>query len=145
MTTFTESINGLIGKGKATIGGIDTNLQLWGLYHLIGATVSAFVGFRDSGDFVVATDGSITIPLAPASIGGVVGVVTIAEIVTIGGTGNLDFGESTTRITIQNGAGPIVLHIPVVVGQPYVSQGQTLRPVTQADLKTQSGEGQGMK
>ncbi len=55
--------NGFVPTVAVENAGAGT-LQLWGGYYLVGKTVSASIGGYDVGDFVVAADGSITVPLA---------------------------------------------------------------------------------
>lgn len=138
MTTLIASvlgINGLIAKGGGAVAGVDKTLQIWGLSHLVGKTVSAFVDGDDTGDFTVAADGSITISIASIDHD-----VTAASLIA----SSADWGESTTPCLVANGGGSIWTNVGIVVGQPFVSQGQRLRPATAADVGSQTGPALGM-
>lgn len=129
-------ISGLIGKGGGAVANVDKTLQIWGLSHLVGETVSVFLDGQDGGDYTVAADGSITMSIDSVSY-----TVTAATLVASDG----DYGESTTPILVHNGsATPVWTSVGVVVGQPFVSQGQRLRPATAADGASQQGPILGM-
>ncbi len=131
-------IGGLIGKGGNAIASVDQTLQIWGLYHLVGVTVSVCLGALDLGDFVVAADGSVTVSL----------VVTVsqtaawsaAQLIAMDGS----YGENTMLIQVNPGTGAVFANVPCVVGQAYVSQGQRLRLATVQDAKTTTGPALGM-
>jgi len=128
-------ISGLIGVGTTNVGGVDTKLQIWGLYHLVGLTVSAFIDGQDAGDYTVAADGSITINTPGTGYN-----ITPATLIASNG----DYGESTTPLSVNAGAGAVATSVGIVIGQPFVSQGQRLRPATAADVGAQTGPALGM-
>lgn len=130
---------GLIGKGGGAIANVDQNLQIWGLYHLIGSTVQVFVLGLDLGDFVVATDGSVTISL----------VATVSQTAAWSAAQLIaadlsTYGESSTPISVKNGGAAVQVTVPIVIGVPFVAQGQRLRVVTQDDTKGQQGAALGV-
>jgi hypothetical protein len=129
---------GLIGKGLNAIANVDQDMQIWGLYHLIGSTVSVAILGLDLGDFTVATDGSVTVSL--------VDTVTqtaswsAAELIAANG----DYGEATTPISVKNGGAAVQVSVSIVIGVAYVSQGQRLRAAAADDTKTPTGPALGM-
>lgn len=125
---------GLIGKGGGAIANVDQNLQIWGLYHLIGSTVSVFVLGLDLGDFTVATDGSVTISLVDTV--SQTASWTAAELIAADLS---TYGESSVPISVKNGGAAVQVTVPIVIGVPYVAQGQRLRAITQDDSKGQQG------
>ncbi len=129
-------VGGLIGKGGTTVSGIDTTLQIWGLFHLTGKLVSVFLGGLDLGDFTVAADGSVTVSLLATA--GQPNAWSAAQLVAMD-AGDGGYGESTTLVQLQAGAGAVFINIPCVIGLPYITQGQRLRLSTFQDAKTQTG------
>jgi hypothetical protein len=136
-------IGGLIGKGGTNVGGVDTTLTIWGLYHLTGVTVSVCLGALDLGDFVVAADGSVTVSLIMT--GSQTSAWSAAQLIAMD-KGDGGYGESTmlTEIKPDSITGEVFINIPCVIGQPYVSQGQRLRLATVQDAKTPTGPALGM-
>ncbi len=136
----TVVIGGLIGNGGTHVGSADTTLQIWGLSHLVGITVSVCLGALDLGDFVVAVDGSVTVSL----------IVTVSQTAAwsaaqlIAMDSANAYGESTMLIQVDGGSGSVFVNVPCVVGQAYVSQGQRLRLSTLQDAKTTTGNALGM-
>src|SRR6185312_4003026 len=109
----------------------DVSIAFYGLYHLSGETVSAWVGGLDCGDYVVDSLGAIYVPLA-SDAGG---LLTAAYIVSLDGY----TGENQVTITFDAGTGAANYTIPVVIGAPYTSQGQAMRPQLEADVKSPEG------
>lgn len=89
-------------------------LRLFGLWHLNGKTVTAWVGALDCGDFVVA-NGYIDVPYSSNAL------LTKAYLTKLSTSGE-DFGNRAVLVD----AG--MLTIPAVVGFTYTSRGQVLRP-----------------
>jgi hypothetical protein len=138
MPTLTGGIlgvTGLIAKGINPTANVSQDLQVWGLSHLVAATVSGFVNGEDIGDVTVAADGSVTIDISSTSH-----AVTAATIVT----GDGDWGESTTPVYIQNGSTAVWVDAAIVIGSPIVAQGQRLRPATADDVGSRTGPALGM-
>ena len=135
-------IGGLIGKGGTNVGGVDTTLQIWGLSHLTGDTVSVCLGALDLGDFTVAADGSVTVSLLVT--GSQTAAWSAAQLVAM--DSSTAYGENTMLIEIQpdTPTGEIFVNVPCVIGSPFVSQGQRLRLASQKDAKTATGDALGM-
>jgi hypothetical protein len=129
MTTYP---GGLVGAGNNS-GGTDTEVQLWGLYHLTGTTVSVYIDGWDCGDFTVATDGSVTVPLFGTTLGGVVGEAVLATLISDNG----DYGEQTTPLVLHNATVTHNTSVPIVIGAPFVAQGQRVRGDLPADVGTE--------
>ncbi len=138
VVTSTVVIGGLIGKGGTNVAGVDTTRQIWNLYHLVGDTVSVCLGALDLGDFVVATDGSVTVSLIVT--GGQTAAWSAAQLIAMDG----DYGECTTLIQVNAGSGATFANVPCVIGSAYVSQGQRYRLATVQDAKTTTGPALGM-
>lgn len=130
---------GLIGKGSGAIANVDQNLQIWGLYHLIGSIVQVFLLGLDLGDFTVATDGSVTVSLVATA--GQPNVWSAAQLIAA----TADYGESSTVVSIKNGGAAVQTTVPIVIGVAYVAQGQRLRAITQDDTKGQQGAALGVE
>lgn len=96
-------------------------LQLNGLWHLNGKTVSVFAGGLDCGDFLV-TSGSTIVPFGDGISGGTAS------------------GQFTQTFVSSFTAG-----IPIVVGFTYTSQGQTVRPALPAESGARNGPATGKK
>ena len=129
---------GLIGKGKNPVAVVDQDLQIWGLYHLIGSTVQVAILGLDLGDFVVATDGSVTVSLVDTV--SQTASWSAAELIAADG----DYGEAPPPISVANGGAAVQTSVSIVAGVAYVSQGQRLRAAAAADSKTPTGESLGM-
>jgi len=145
MTSYASSLGGLVGKGITTVSTNSTKIQFWGLWHLLignaTPTVSVQMLGQDCGDFTVAGDGSVTVPFKGTTFGGNDGVVALADLFTYNDLYN--DAEQVTPVSVVSGSATSYLHIPVVIGTPYVSQGQRLRAATAADVQTPSGPGLG--
>lgn len=104
----------------------DTQLTLYGLWHLAGQTVQASIGGLDCGDYVVAADGSITVPFGSDDQG----LMTPQYLASLDGYE----GEQATPIKLYVDDTLQTITVPVVIGLGYTSDGQTLRPVNPNDL-----------
>jgi hypothetical protein len=136
----TTRVDGLVAAGTTTVGGESTVLQVWGLWHLVGVTVSAFLDGLDCGDFTVASDGSVLVPLAGANA-----FVTAASLYADGTATAAAWGESGTPVTLTTASVSHLFYVAIVVGQPYVSQGQRLRAATQDNIKGSTGAATGRR
>lgn len=138
--TIAPSVGGLLAKGSNPSGGNDTRIKIWGLWHFLiasmGTTVSVQIIGQDCGDFTVAADGSITVPIYGTTISSVPGVVTIANLIAADGLYNM---EQATPLEIQSGSVVKYLNVPMVIGRGFVAQGQRLRAATADDIKSPSG------
>lgn len=110
-----------------------TDLIFNGLWHLAGETVAATIAGLDCGNFAVAADGSITVPLQ-SDAGG---LLTADYIISQDGIA--PGVEQNTSIRIYDGSTHVTVTVPVTIGAPYTSRGQTLRPATEADIKSRTG------
>lgn len=143
------SIGGLVGKGGNTVSGNDTQIQFWGFWHFListmGTTVSVQMDGVDCGDFTVAADGSVTVPLLGTTLGGVAGVVSITQLIADDETVDTVSGdavgaqENTVPIQLTASGATVFIDIPVVIGRAFVTQGQRLRPLQPPDTRTQTG------
>jgi hypothetical protein len=114
----------------------DFGLQFYGLWYLIGKTVSAQIAGLDCGDYVVETvTGSITVPFG-SDTGG---LMTAAYLATL----PVFVGEQAVTLSYTLNDAPTTVTIPVVIGVPYVTQGQRLRAATAADIKSPVGDALG--
>jgi hypothetical protein len=94
-----------------------TALVLGGLTYQNGNTVTAFIAGLDCGDYTVA-NGQITVPFG-ADANQMLGIPYL-ELISSSG---LDFGQAAA---FEYNSG---MTFPVVVGSPFTSQGQILRPI----------------
>lgn len=93
---------------NVTVAGVDC-LQLGGLWHLNGKTVTAFIGGLDCGDRLV-TNGIMNVPYNTANV-----LLTPAFVSGYVGT------------------------LPIVVGFPFTSDGQLVRPATPQESGARTG------
>ncbi len=129
---------GLIAKGGGAIAGVDQNMKIYGLYHLIGLTVSVAILGLDLGDFTVATDGSVTVSLVDTV--SQTASWSAAELIAA----DDDYGEATTPISVANGGAAQKVSVSIVIGVPYISQGQRLRAIATNDARTMTGPALGL-
>lgn len=99
----------------AIVGAPYGGMNLYGLWHLNGKTVSVFAGGLDCGDFIIA-NGACFVPYGDGVSAG-----------TGGGLFTPDFVAS-----FPNG-------ISIVVGFTYTSDGQLVRPIAPADTGARNG------
>lgn len=108
-----------------------TDIIFTGLWYLNGQTVSCNIAGLDCGDFKVNL-GQITVP---ASSNASLNASYIAAIAGLG----ID-APNNTALTMS---GQLYI-VPVTIGRRYTTKGQALRPATQADVKSQQGDGLGL-
>lgn len=115
-----------------------SGLTFYGLHSLIGYTVSAVVCGLDCGDYVVAVDGSITVPYQsdPDQL------FTAAYAISASNSppgilATWGYGTMAATVTISSAQ----YTIPVAIGCTYTSQGQLLPPDEPA--QGQNGPGPG--
>lgn len=109
------------GAAQATVNGV-AGITFYGLWHLNGSTVSAFVGGLDCGDAPV-TNGSMFVPFG--------GAFTLAYLQSIAST--TAYGAMAVKLDSP------AITFPAVIGFTFTSQGQILRPLAPADVGTQNG------
>jgi hypothetical protein len=112
-----------------TIGDVPVSLQLNGLWHLNGKTISVFAGGLDVGDWPV-TNGSLTIPFGDGINSGPNGTSNTTGPFNPGGGGYL---FTPAFVNSFNGA------MPIIVGFTFESDGQILRPSSQQDSGARNG------
>ena len=132
-----------MGQGGDTVGGNDTKVTIWGSSHLriYTGTFTVYMLGADCGDFSLASDGSVVVPLFGNTIGGVAGVVKLADLVTFSTptAQRADYGEQTARLFITSGGVTQNVFVPIVIGLTYRSLGQRLRPALESDVKSATG------
>ncbi len=102
-----------------------TGLTFYGLNNRIGDTVAAFVAGLDCGDYVVAANGSVTVPYQSDPDG----LFTAAYVINLANNppGTIaDWGWGNTAVTVEISS--VAYTIPVAIGAVYTSQGQVVRP-----------------
>ncbi len=114
-------------------------LTFYGFHSLIGYTVSAFVCGLDCQDYVVAADGSITVPYQsdPDGLFTAAYAINLAQNLPANILFWGNWGISGVNVTISG----TTYNIPVAIGCTYTSQGQILRPDEPA--QGQNGPGPG--
>ena len=113
----------------------DTYIQFAGLYHLANQKVSVTIGGLDCGDYVADSAGNVYVTIGTPALR------TAAYVVSLDGA----TGENAMPIYFDDGSGSAWYSIPAVVGMPYTSQAQLLRPATADDVKSPSGGALGKK
>lgn len=111
----------------------DTSLVFYGLADHIGETRTAFIAGLDCGDYVVDNFGGVTVPFGSDPDGS----FTPSFVITNSG----DTSPRAVTVTFTYLGSPVTVTIPVVIGFTYTSEGQTLRPATEADIKSPQGSG----
>jgi hypothetical protein len=112
-----------------TIGDVPVSLQLNGLWHLNGKTISVFAGGLDVGDWPV-TNGSLTVPFGDGINSGPNGTSNLTGPTQPGGGGYL---FTPAFVNSFNGA------MPIIAGFTFESDGQILRPSSQQDSGARNG------
>lgn len=125
---FLDNARAPYGMLVTTSGGV-SGLRAYGLWHLNGKTVTAFIGGLDCGD-VAVSGGSAFIPFG----GDADGLFTLANMQAISGS---SYGKLSA--TFSAGSGATVYTIPAAFGFTYTSIGQTLRPGSKEDAGTPNG------
>ena len=118
-----------------------TDIVFTGMYHAIGNNVSVVICGLDCGDHMVDVNGDVTVPLA-SDPDGLLSGYYVAQF-DVGPYDTTTYGNATTQISMQVGIATMTMYVPVVIGYSYPSVGQLLRPVTEAQIKSPSGPGEG--
>lgn len=108
----------------------DTEIIFYGLPHLAGEEVQAFVAGFDCGNYTVSSDGSVTVPFGSDDEG----QMTPDLLVSIGTYA----GDQRATVRFMRDDFLETVTVPVVIGKAYTSDGQTLRPMLANDLGIQS-------
>jgi hypothetical protein len=101
------------------------------MWYLTGKMVSAQIAGLDCGDYTVATDGSISVGFGSDS-GGLFTANYLASLSPY-------TGEQAASVTFVLNGLTFTQTVPVVIGLPFTSQGQRLRPATADDIKSPVG------
>lgn len=109
-----------------------TDITFTGLQYLNGAKVSVNIAGMDMGDYVVSS-GQITVPVT-ANPNFSTDLLAAADAKKLS-------GNNITAISI----GGTWYFVPVTIGRKFTSTGKLMRPATQKDLKSQTGDGLGHK
>jgi hypothetical protein len=118
-----------------SVGDVPVSLQLNGLWHLNGKTVTIWAGGLDVGDYLV-TNGSLTIPFGDGVNSGPNGTSDLT------GPWNPGGGAYLFTAAFVNSFGGAM---PIVVGFTYSSQGQHVRPNSREDSGARNGPAFGKK
>jgi hypothetical protein len=114
-----------------------------GLHYFAGKTVTAWLGGLDCGDYVVTAGGTITVPYA-ADAGGLCTKAYLQSLDKINlppaNTAWYAEADLPNMPTLISGT---VYNIPMVIGTPFTTELQKLRPDVQQDAHTQFGPGTG--
>ena len=136
------------GGPLRTIGcyGVDDgagNIVFSGLWYFIGQTLTVWLGGLDFQDYVVAADGTITVPYAadPGKFG------TQSYLIGLNGT-NLPPAGATWPSVPQLPSIPIYIsgttyNVPGVIGFKFTTEIQRLRPDDQETARTKDGSASG--
>lgn len=115
------------------------SIVLTGYWYAVGETFSVYMAGLDCGDYVVAADGTITVPYQ-SDPDEALTAAYLQEISLEGG-----FNEFYTTISVTIGGIPTDVQIPLVVGANYQSRGQLVRPNQQSEAKAVRGPTLGEK
>lgn len=115
-------------------------IQIYGLQSKIGTTISANIAGLDCGTYVVAADGSITVPYGSDPDG----YLSAGYLVDVSNTvPSQGWGAAATHLTVYYG-GPTNVTVPVSIGYRYISQGQCVRPNSADMAKAVQGSSLGV-
>lgn len=115
------------------------NITLYGYWTAIGKTVAVFLGGLDCGNYTVQNDGSVIVPYGSDPDG----LLTAAYLQSISSTTAYGILGIQLDVTINSILTRVV--VPCVVGFNYTSQGETVRPATQEQTRSQTGGALGKK
>lgn len=107
------------------------SVTIWGLHHVVGRKVAAFIAGLDCGDYTVQADGSITVPFG-SDPDGLLGVQSLAW-------ADGFVGDQACQVSLTDGVDTLNLVVPVVIGYTYTSRGQILRAATESASKSPQG------
>lgn len=119
-----------------------TDIIFTGFYFAVGAVVTVSIAGLDCGDYTVSTTGTVTVPIN-SDKDKLCNGAALAQY-DVGPYDHATYGEATTQVTLADGVGGIeTLYLPVVIGFVYPGWGIPLRPVTEDQIKSPQGAGQG--
>ena len=121
-----------------------TDIILYGHYQLAGNTVTVQIGGLDCGDYLVANDGTITVPINSDPDGLCNGAYL--QTLDVGPFDRTTYGSLTSELTISiPSVGEATIYIPILVGYSYSSAGQTMFPASEQATKSQLGGATGKR
>lgn len=121
-----------------------SDIILHGHYQAIGSFVTAWIGGLDCGDYLVANDGTVTVPINsdPDQLCNGAYLQTL----DVGPFDNTTYGSLTTELTIAiDGVGEAVIYIPILLGFSYSSAGMLMVPASEQATKSQLGGATGKR
>ena len=121
-----------------------TDIILTGYWEAAFHTVDVMIAGLDCGSYVVASDGSVTVPIQSDPDKLLTGTYLQAR--DVGPWDRVTYGDATTEISLLvSGGGLATVYVPVVVGYSFLSVGRLLRPATEAQIKSPRGPALGKK
>ena len=110
-----------------------------GLWSLAGDSVAVVVAGLDCGNYTIGPAGTIFVPFGSDPDG----LFTAGYLNSV--SDNASPHPALTSFVVTNTATgeTITVYVPVVIGYPFVSKGQLLRPQTEQQLRTPQGGGVG--
>lgn len=121
-----------------------TDIILHGHYQAIGSYVTVSIGGLDCGDYLVANDGTVTVPINSDPDQLCNG--TYLRTLDVGPFDSTTYGSLTSELTIAiPNVGEATIYIPILIGYTYSSAGQCLSPASEQVTKSQLGGGTGKR
>lgn len=116
----------------------DSDITFQGIYYAVGYQVSVSVCGLDCGDYTVAANGSVTVPINSDPDENFNGAY-LAQF-DVGPFDKTTYGDATTRIDLASGNGSVqTIYVPVVIGFNFPAIGLPLRPLGEDQTKTPQG------
>lgn len=115
----------------------DSQMTIYGMGHLAGATVAVVVAGVYMGTATVAADGSVVVTYGSDSSG----KITASYLAT-----NFATGEGTvqdTTFSVFDGTNSVSVTVPILVGLLFTATGKMLRPVSVEATDSSNGPGLG--
>lgn len=113
---------------------MSNGITLSGLWSIPGAVVGVMIAGLDCGNYLVGSDGTVTVPFGsdPDGLltGGYLNSVSNAA----------DNSPALTSLVLTDGnSNTLTVYVPIVMGYVYSSQGRVLRQLGEAQTKTPEG------
>lgn len=112
-----------------------TTAIFYGYHGLAARTVGVFTCGLYVGSYVVAADGSVTVPYGADTDA----LFTLARIASYSGVGG--WGAVAKKVDAHVGMTDFTYTVPCVVGFAYIPQGKLLRPLAESEIKSSQGGG----
>ena len=119
------------------------SITLYGFQSKIGTTVSVNIAGLNCGDYVVQSDGSISVPYG-SDPDGYLAADYLYDYSQNPPTQGWVNGCSIWVAPVQLSDVLTLITVPISVGYRYITQGQRVRPNTAAQAKTQQGDALGV-